>query len=195
MGKVPRAQRPMRPLVRATTRAQWRRWLAANHGTRREAWLVLHRNDTGRKSLPYDHAVEEALCFGWIDSVVRPLGNGTRAQRYTPRRKGSNVSELNRARVRRLVRERRMTKAGLEALPGVDEWLDPPPLKVPKDIERRIRSNRDAWAHWRQFPDAYKRIRIGFIEVARAQPDVFENRLVYLIKKTARGERYGMVQE
>jgi uncharacterized protein YdeI (YjbR/CyaY-like superfamily) len=181
--------------VVATTRAKWRAWLAKNHARAGEAWLVLYRKDTGKPSLPYDEAVEEALCFGWIDSVVRPLGQGARAQRFSPRRPGSNVSETNRARIRKLVSQRRMTAAGLAALGDADRWLRAPPPKVAPDIERRIRADPEAFKHYRRFPEAYRRIRIAWIEGARASPEVFEARLSHFLKKTAKGERFGMVRE
>ncbi|HEX9709399.1 MAG TPA: YdeI/OmpD-associated family protein [Candidatus Thermoplasmatota archaeon] len=187
-------QPPLKPLVRARDASEWRAWLAKHHRTATEAWLVLHTKASGKRSVPYNDAVDEALCFGWIDSVVKPLGAGARAQRCSPRRRGSPVSEVNRARVRRLVREGRMTPAGLQALPGVDQWLDPPPLVVAKDIERRIRGDPRAWAHYQRLPEAYKRIRVGWIEGARSRPEEFERRLAHFIRKTARGERFGMVQ-
>ncbi len=181
-------------LIHAETPAEWRKWLSDNHDKEQEAWLVMHTKASGRPFVEYNDAVDEALCVGWIDSTVKSIGDGARAQRYTPRRRNSAVSEMNKARVRRLVREGRMTDAGRAALPDLDEWLDPPTLVVASDIEQRIRSDPDAWRHYREFPEAYKRIRIGWIEGARGRPDEFEKRLAHFVKMTARGKRYGMVQ-
>jgi uncharacterized protein YdeI (YjbR/CyaY-like superfamily) len=97
-------------------RAAWRSWLHRNHARKKEIWLVYHAKAGGKRSIAYNDAVDEALCFGWIDSTVKKLGPQSRAQRFTPRRKGSPVSEMNKARARRLVRERRMTAVGLAAL-------------------------------------------------------------------------------
>lgn len=182
------------PLLHATTRAEWRAWLEAHHDTEAEVWLVIHPKASGRPFVDYDDAVEEALCFGWIDSTVRSLGGGPRAQRYTPRRPGSGVSEMNRARVRRLVREDRMTPAGMAALPGVEAWLDPPPLVVPPDIEAALRDG-GAWETFRSFPEAYRRIRVGWIDGARKRPDEFRKRLQHLVRMTRQGKRFGRVQE
>jgi uncharacterized protein YdeI (YjbR/CyaY-like superfamily) len=188
-------KRTVGPLVRAKTAGEWRAWLVKNHDRAPEAWLVIPARASGRPFVEYADAVDEALCFGWIDSIVKSLGGGVRAQRFTPRRPGSTVSELNRARVRRLVREGRMTPRGMTALPGVDRWLEPSPLVVAPDIEQRIRAVGEAWKHFRDFPDEYKRIRLGWIEGARSRPEVFEQRLSYFVRKTAQGKRFGTVPE
>src|SRR5437870_12049488 len=90
------------------TRAVWRAWLRRNHARKKEIWLVLHTKASGRPSIAYNDAVDEALCFGWIDSIVKKVGAQSRAQRFTPRRKGSPVPELNKARARRRGRVRRL---------------------------------------------------------------------------------------
>ena len=183
--------------LEVASRKAWRAWLRAHHHREREVWLVFHRKGSGRPSLAYDDAVEEALCFGWIDSVVKPLPGrpGARAQRFTPRRKGAPVSELNKARVRRLVRQRRMTKAGLAALAHVPDLLRPTPRRVPDDVRRALVAAPPAWEHFQAFPEAYRRIRLGWIEAARDRPAIFRQRLRYFVQKTQANQRYGMVQE
>src|SRR5207302_9656050 len=96
---------------------------------KKEIWLVLHSKASGRESLAYNDAVDEALCFGWIDSIVKKVGTLSRAQRFTPRRRGSPVSELIKARARRVVRERRMTAAGRTALGSA--FRRSPPVVAP----------------------------------------------------------------
>src|SRR5438045_290353 len=98
------------------TRAAWRAWLLRNHARKKEIWLVYHAKASGGSSISYNDAVDEAICFGWIDSTVKKVGAHSRAQRFTPRRKGSPISEMNKARARRLVREGRMTAVGRAAL-------------------------------------------------------------------------------
>jgi uncharacterized protein YdeI (YjbR/CyaY-like superfamily) len=173
------------------TRAAWRAWLARNHSRKKEIWLVLHASASGRSSLPYNDAVDEALCFGWIDSIVKKLDTHSRAQRFTPRRKGSPVSEMNKARARRLIREGRMTPAGRSALGPA---LRRARLVVAPDVGRALRAEPGAWARFERFPAAYTRIRLGFIEGARGRPDVFATRLRYFVRMTAQGKRYGMVR-
>src|SRR5438093_1103100 len=98
------------------TRAAWRAWLARNHARKKEIWLVYYAKASGKRTITYNDSVDEAISFGWIDSIQKTLSPESRAQRFTPRRKGSPVSEMNKARARRLVREGRMTAAGRAAL-------------------------------------------------------------------------------
>jgi uncharacterized protein YdeI (YjbR/CyaY-like superfamily) len=177
--------------VNVHTRAAWREWLQRNHAEKKEVWLVLHAKASGKPSISYNDSVDEALAFGWIDSNVKKLGPDQRAQRFTPRRKGSPVSEMNKARVRRLSREGRMTPAGLAAIGGP---LKREPLRIAPEIERALKAAPGAWERFQRFPAAYRRIRIGWIEGARDRPDVFATRLRYFVKMTAQGKQYGMIR-
>lgn len=173
------------------TRAAWRAWLRRNHARKKEIWLVMHAKASIETSVAYNDAVDEALCFGWIDSTVKRVGALSRAQRFTPRRQGSPVSEMNKARARRLVRERRMTPAGRGALGTA---LKREPLVVAPDVRRALRAEPGAWSRFERLPVAYKRIRLGFIEGARGRPLVFATRLRYFVRMTAQGKRFGMVR-
>lgn len=109
----------------AKNRTEWRKWLAANYDRAPEIWLIGYKKHTGVTCVPYDDAVEEALCFGWIDSIEKRLDDDRTAQRYSPRRPKSSLSESNVARARRMIAEGKMTPAGLakiqeqlEARPG-----------------------------------------------------------------------------
>jgi len=172
-------------------RAAWRAWLKRNHARKKEIWVVLHAKASGKPSLAYNDAVDEALCFGWIDSIVKKVGVHSRAQRFTPRRRGAPVSEMNKARARRLVREGRMTPAGRTALGSA---LRREPLIVAPDVRRALRAEPGALECFERLPVAYKRIRLGFIEGARSRPEVFATRLRYFVRMTAQGKRYGMVR-
>jgi len=173
------------------TPAAWRAWLSRNHARKKEIWLAYHAQASGRSSISYNDAVDEAICFGWIDSTVKKLDEHSRAQRFTPRRKGSPISEMNKARARRLVREGRMTAAGRAALGSA---LRREPLVVATDVRRALRAEPGAWARFEKLPVAYKRIRLGFIEGARGRPEIFATRLRYFVRMTAQGKRYGMVR-
>ena len=152
---------------------------------------MLHTKASGKASISYNDAVDEALCFGWIDSIVKKVGTQSRAQRFTPRRAGSTVSEMNKARARRLVREGRMTAAGKAAL---GTGLRRERLAVAPDVRRALRAAPGAWDRFERLPAAYKRIRLGFIEGARGRPEIFATRLRYFVRMTAQGKRYGMVR-
>src|SRR5581483_6540294 len=97
----------------------WRSWLKKNHKTAREIWLVYYKKNSGKPRIAYNDAVDEALCFGWIDSTVKAIDKDRYCQRYSPRRKGSPCSEMNKHRAMRMIKEKRMTPAGLAALDGV----------------------------------------------------------------------------
>ena len=96
----------------AADRSKWRAWLAANGAAEREIWLVIYKKHTGTPCVSYDEAVVEALCFGWIDGLIKRLDDDRYARRFTPRKPGSNWSESNKVRVRKMIAEGRMTPAG-----------------------------------------------------------------------------------
>ena len=171
--------------------ADWRAWLRKHHRTSREIWLIFYRKSSDKPSISYNDAVDEALCFGWIDSIQKKIDEDRLAQRFTPRRPGSKTSEMNKARARRLVRERRMTPAGLAAIGS----LTAPRLVVATDIRAAFERDPAAWRHFRRFPIAYRRIRIAFVEGARERPAEFRKRLRNLMRKSAKNERFGMVRE
>lgn len=106
----------MRPLL-FEDREQWRRWLADNHSSAREAWITQFKKASSRVAVSYEEAVEEALCYGWIDGMIRAVDAESYAARFTPRKPRSNWSASNRARIEKLRREGRLTPAGLAVLP------------------------------------------------------------------------------
>ena len=112
-----------------TNRDDWHDWLLMHHKSKNEIWLIFFKKHTGRPRIPYDDAVEEALCFGWIDSTIKRIDEETFAQKFTPRKAKSQWSNLNIERVRKLIKLNKMTKAGLDKFdlegatglsPGVD---------------------------------------------------------------------------
>jgi uncharacterized protein YdeI (YjbR/CyaY-like superfamily) len=171
--------------------SDWRAWLRKHHKTAREIWLVYYRKTSGKPRISYNDAVDEAIAFGWIDSTVKKLDVDRFAQRFTPRRPGSKASEMNKARARRLVREGRMTRAGLDAMGD----LKAARLVIPSDIKAALEGDATAWTNFRRFPAAYRRIRVAFVEGARRRPAEFRRRLRNLVRMSARNERFGMVRD
>jgi uncharacterized protein YdeI (YjbR/CyaY-like superfamily) len=172
-------------------RAAWRAWLKANHKAAKEAWLVRPLAASGRPSLAYGAAVEEALCFGWIDSQQKAIGKDLLAQRFTPRRKGSALSEMNRQRVVRMVAAGKMTKAGLAGLGDFDPAAKPKPLRIPADLARALRAEK-AWAKFQAMPEDYRRLRVAYVEAGRRHgADQVAKRIRNLVAKTAAGKRVG----
>jgi len=96
-----------------TNRADWRKWLKKNHKKEPEIWLIYFRKSTGKPRIEYSDAVEEALCYGWIDSIEKRIDEERLAQRFTPRRPNSNWSESNKERMKKLIKNGKMTPAGL----------------------------------------------------------------------------------
>lgn len=173
--------------LHVTDRKAWRQWLREHHRTEKEIWLVYDKKSTGRPRIGYNEAVEEALCFGWIDSTMKTLDEERNAQRFSPRRPGSPYSPANRERLRKLLKQHRVIKEVRETLGDLlDEQLE-----IPEDILKAIQASPQAWEHFQAFSDAYKRIRIGFIEGARGRPEEFEKRLRHFIKMTEKNRRYG----
>ena len=166
-------------------RAAWRRWLDANHREAPDAWLLLGPA-TSTDRATYLDAVEEALCFGWIDSLAKRYAAGVSAQRFSPRRIRSRWTELNKARARRLIALGQMTAAGSTTLPDLTMQTELPP-----DIEAALRASETCWAHWQAMPVLYRAVRLGYVDEVRRQPLEFARRLANLVAKTARNVQFG----
>ncbi len=180
--------------LRVNNREEWREWLQEHHAEKKEIWLIYHNKQSGKSRIPYEEAVEEALCFGWIDSTMKPVDETSTAQRYTPRRKKSELSELNKERVKKMMAAGKMTQTGLESIRQHFEDFERKILKefvIPEDIMEVIRQDPVAWKHYQTFPDSYCRVRIAFIEGARSRPDFFRQRLDYFLRMTASGKKFG----
>ena len=171
--------------TRPNSRSDWRQWLTENHQSKNEIWLLLEKKPAG-DDLTYFDAVEEAICFGWIDGIAKRYSETLKAQRLTPRRKRSNWTELNKERARRLIRLGLMTPAGEATLPDLTINFE-----LAGDIESAIKAEDGAWETFEAFPDLYKRVRIGYIEEMRKQPAEFEKRLRNFVKQTAGGKMFG----
>ncbi|MEJ2194621.1 MAG: YdeI/OmpD-associated family protein [Ignavibacteriaceae bacterium] len=170
------------------TREEWRKWLKKNYKSESEIWLVFHNKSSRKRSLSYEDAVEEALCFGWIDSIVKKLQQHSRVQRFTPRNPKSQYSQLNKERLKRLLRKKKVIASVRKTLGNLenDNFI------FPIDIINEIKKNKDAWKNYQNFSEAYKRIRIAFIDGGRRRPDVFQQRLNYFIKMTEKNKQYGI---
>jgi uncharacterized protein YdeI (YjbR/CyaY-like superfamily) len=173
--------------LHVTDRKKWRAWLRKHYKAEKEIWLVYYKKATGKPRIEYNDAVEEALCFGWIDSTVKSLDKERTVQRFSPRKPGSKYSPANKERLRKLLKQRKVIKAVRETLGD----LPAEKFEIPKDILKEIKENKDAWKHFQKFSKAYKRIRIGFIDGARHRPEEFRKRLRYFIKMTEKNKQYG----
>ena len=161
-------------------REDWRKWLTDNFDTAHEIWFVFPLKSSGEKSILYNDAVEEALCFDWIDSTIKPLDKEHKIQRFTPRNPKSTYSQANKERLRWLL-ENGMIHPEFED--KIRNALSVPFI-FPGDITDKLKEDKTVWENYQHFSEAYKRIRIAYIEAARKRPEEFEKRLNHFIGKT-----------
>jgi uncharacterized protein YdeI (YjbR/CyaY-like superfamily) len=172
------------------SRKQWRQWLEKNHLSSPGIWFVYYKKESGKPRVRYDEAVEEALCFGWIDSQPRKLDNEKAMLKFTPRNPKSVWSKLNKSRVEKLIAQKLMMPAGIakieeakkngswEKLTSSDYHTDNNLL--PEDVEKALSKNKKALANFNAFPQSYRRQFLFWIDSAK-QPDTRKAR----IKQTA----------
>lgn len=163
-----------------TRRQDWREWLENNFETKNDIWLEYPLKKTGKERILYNDAVEEALCFGWIDSTVKSLNEETTIQRFCKRRNKSTFSQPNIERLKWLFENNLVhnsIKNDIFKLVQQD-------FNFPIDIMKVLKSEKVVWENYQNFSQPYKRIRIAYIESARKRPEEFEKRLHYFINKT-----------
>ena len=166
------------------TRAEWREWLQDNHDKETEIWFVFPLRSSGEKAISYNDSVEEALCFGWIDSTVRTLDEHHKIQRFSPRNPKSDYSQPNKERLRRLADKGLVLPAVMDRVSGMlnEDFV------YPEDIVEAIRGDEAAWMHFQRFSEPYKRIRVAYIDAARKRPEEFRKRLNSFIDRTRNGK-------
>ena len=161
-------------------RKAWRKWLSDNFQKETEVWFVFPMKNARENRLSYNDAVEKALCFGWIDSTIRNIDSLHRAQRFTPRKKGSTYSRPNIERLIWLESQDMIIPEIREDILAVINT----PYHFPKDILDSIKKDKIAWNNYLNFPDSYKRIRVAYIDAARKRPLEFQKRLHNFINKS-----------
>ncbi len=158
----------MLPKVDVRTRSGWRAWLRKHHASSEGAWLVYHKQHSGVKSIEYDDSVREALCFGWVDSLIKSLDADTYARKFTPRRRGSKWSDSNRQRWKELAAAGSLSAAGLAAAPTSHRSAPPDiPQRVPAYIANAIKSNAKAWREFQALPKKRRRDFVAWISMAK----------------------------
>ena len=165
-------------------RKEWREYLAEHFRSASEIWFVYPMKGSGEKALSYNDAVEEALCFGWIDSTIKHTDELHRAQRFTPRRKGSPYSRPN---IERLIWLDAQGLIHPEVRDGILPVIEAP-FVFPEDILGELRKDELVWENYQKFSEPYKRIRIAYIDAARKRPEEFKKRLDSFAKKTRSGK-------
>jgi uncharacterized protein YdeI (YjbR/CyaY-like superfamily) len=172
----------------------WRAWLEVNHGTTEPVWIRFYKKPTGRRTIRYDDAIEEALSWGWIDSLIKRVDDDLYLRKFTPRKAGSNWSALNRKRVRKLIAEGRMQPPGLALIEGVDLDEAPPnpataaPIEPPSELAGLLATNETASREFEKLPPSQKRRYIGWIMAAKRN-ETRARRAAEAVEMLERGER------
>jgi len=186
--------------LRVESRDAWRAWLAEHHTSESELWLVFYKGHTGEKNVPYGALVEEALCFGWIDSLIKRLDDDRYLRKFTPRRPGSPWSASNKARVEAMIAQGRMTEAGqglINEAKASGEWdreqARPTVLvdDVPEELEQALAAHPAAAKTFAALAPTYRKQYILWITTAK-RSETRKRRVTEAIQLLERGEKLGL---
>ena len=175
---------------------QWCKWLDKHHGSESEVWLIFHKQHTGVKSIAYLDALDEALCFGWVDSLVKRLDESRYARKFTPRKADSRWSTINRKRYAALKADGRLKAGGINR-PPTDRGYDqrPPrfqmPATVPRYIQAALKKEPAAWRYFEGLAPSHRRRYIGWIESAKRE-ETKARRLQEAIRLLKAGKPLGL---
>jgi uncharacterized protein YdeI (YjbR/CyaY-like superfamily) len=174
--------------------ADWRNWLAKNHDREQEVWLVYFKPASNRTNLDYESSVEEALCFGWIDSIIQTIDEEKYARKFNPRRLDSKWSETNKRRLLKVIREGRMTEAGMAKVTFDINEVDPgkprpkrSPVKMPDKMEQALKSRPGLWEAFRKISPSFQRTYTLWLSDAK-KPETFARRFKMLVEEVMSGK-------
>jgi uncharacterized protein YdeI (YjbR/CyaY-like superfamily) len=182
--------------LRVETLEQWRDWLEEHHASESEIWIIFYKRRTGLASIDYEDALDEALCFGWVDSLVKRLDDDRFARKFTPRRADSRWSTKNRNRYEELKALGRLTRAGIDR-PPTDRGYDAPPArlalpsKLPTYIQAAFKKNATAFRHFEALPPSQRRRYVAWIDTAKREETKLR-RLEEAIRLLAAGQELGL---
>lgn len=180
-------------------RSEWRRWLEENGRSSEGIWMILYKKHSGKECIAYVEAVEEALCFGWIDGKIKRINDEYYIQSYTPRRQGSRWSKYNVERVQRLINEGRMTPPGLDAYKKIlekphliyDNRTSGDPV-IPDDLLLALRNNKTAFENFVKFPPSARRIYIEWLNSSK-KPETRPRRISKILEASFSNQRPGII--
>ena len=188
------------PAFRARSRGTWRAWLSRNHQKSSGIWLVFPKKASGLATISYNDAVEEALCFGWIDGLLRPIDDTYYKQMFTPRKPKSAWAPSNKARVERLVAQRLMTPAGLAAIEMAKangSWTTydaAASLKMPAPLRAALSANARAQKRWPLFTDSQRRQFLYWLASAK-RDETRARRIAEIVSMVSKGIRPSLASE
>lgn len=177
-----------------SSQADWRKWLRKNHKSKQSVWLVFYKKHSGHASVTWSNAVDEALCFGWIDSIKKVLDNERSIQFFSKRRPNSTWSKINKEKVERLIQDRKMTKAGLaciELAKRNGSWSildDVEKLKIPKDLEKAFRRNKGSRKYFLLLNKSTQKAMLQWLVLAK-QPQTRLKRIEEIASLAGKGQK------
>jgi uncharacterized protein YdeI (YjbR/CyaY-like superfamily) len=178
--------------------ADWKNWLAKNYDREQEIWIVYRKAGSEKTSIDYESSIEEALCFGWVDSIIQKIDEETYARKFNPRRPESVWSETNKRRVIKVIREGRMTEAGMAKVTFDVNEVGPdkpkpkrPPVEMPEKMEKALKSRPGMWEAFQKISLSYRRNYILWLSDAK-KPETFERRLQILMEEVLAGQPTSM---
>jgi uncharacterized protein YdeI (YjbR/CyaY-like superfamily) len=175
-----------------TTREEWRVWLEKHHASSPGIWFLFYKSHTGKKSIPYEDMVCEAMCFGWIDSLIKRLDDDRYAMKVTPRQPTSKWSNINRKRWAELKAAGLLTAAGLAAAPTDNAYAAKPTFPdLPGYIAKAFQENSKAWEFFQELAPSYRRYFVGWIHSAK-RPETREKRIRESIRLLAARKKLGL---
>ncbi len=184
--------------IHVTSKHGWRAWLQKNHDAKKEVWLVFYKKQTGKSDISYDEAVEEALCFGWIDSIIKKIDDEKFVRKFTPRKPSSQWSESNKRRASKMINEGKMTEAGLALISqaksrGIWQKRSRPQKEftIPSYVEIALKSNEKALENFRKLAKSYKKQYVGWVDSAKKE-ETRKRRLAEVISLLEKNEKLGM---
>jgi uncharacterized protein YdeI (YjbR/CyaY-like superfamily) len=186
----PTASAPVTLDIRSSR--QWRSWLQKNHASSSGIWLVFHKDHTGVTCLDYEDAVRQALCFGWIDSLIKRLDEDRYARKFTPRKPTSKWSDINRQRWAELNESGQLAAPGLAAAPTDNKYASRPSIpELPAYIAKAFKANPKAWQTFEALAPSYRRHYVGWIHTAK-QAETRDKRIRESIALLAAGKKLGL---
>ncbi len=182
-----------------SNREDWRAWLEGNYAGEKEVWLVFYKKPSTNPNIPYDDAVEEALCFGWIDSIIQKIDDESYVRKFTPRINNANWSPSNIQRVEKMIREGRMTEAGMAKVTfsvptGAVQSrrpAEPAELSIPEKVRQVLMANSKAWENFNRLAPTYRKQYIRWITYAKREETQIK-RAQEAVELLERGEKLGL---
>jgi uncharacterized protein YdeI (YjbR/CyaY-like superfamily) len=181
------------------TREDWRKWLENNSNSVDGLWMINYKKHTGRQCIPYVEAVEEALCFGWIDGKIKRINDEYFIRRFTPRRSGSRWSKSNVERIEKLIKEGKVKESGLDAY---NEIFKKPELaydnrasgdpEIPEDLLSALRADSSAFNNFKNFPPSARKLYIGWLSSAK-KAETRPGRILKIVDAARLNKRPGMM--